>query len=315
MPKRNRHQGSIFHEEDGVREKIFQPYVFPDLNPECGKCGSDKHRMEACPQLSPWKAALMGRESGAGSSQHGEKEGYIRQRRPEIGSRKVDNEKGGTRQQLVIKVGIIVRRATQLDSAIWIPTQEWQTTFPVWTLTQGHKGLDTLEETWQKAENKMMDMLAYDFLGLPEEILYKLLVEAQKYILTHRAQGEAVYVYLPGALSVDKEFDTRPEKRRCWVARKTLALQIKDSRLAQGTVPMSTRVLAAGLQRIVFEHIDLRITVPGSVILQSKAKMLEEVERCKENESGGNGKGKGKLLEIENGEQEGRVVVIIRRVG
>lgn len=58
--------------------------------------------------------------------------------------------------------------------------------FSVWTLIQGYKGLDILEEIWQKAENKMMDMFVYDFLGLSEEILYKFFVEAQKYILIYR---------------------------------------------------------------------------------------------------------------------------------
>lgn len=45
---------------------------------------------------------------------------------------------------------------------------------------------------------------------------------------------------------MDKEFDIRSEKRRCWVVRKILVLQIKDSRLVQGTVLMSIRVLAVG---------------------------------------------------------------------
>lgn len=102
-------------------------------------------------------------------------------------------------------------------------------------------------------------------------------------------------------MSVEKGFDSRAEKRRCWVARKTLALQIKDNRMAQGIVLMSTRVIAAALQRIVFEHIDMRVTIPGSMIVQTKAKSLEEAERLRRTDRLDSQKGKGKLLAMENG--------------
>lgn len=63
---------NIIHEEDGITEKVFQPYEFPDLTSKCGKCGSVKHKTNVCPELSPWKAALIGKERDPGSCQEGE---------------------------------------------------------------------------------------------------------------------------------------------------------------------------------------------------------------------------------------------------
>lgn len=51
----------------------------------------------------------------------------------------------------------------------------------------------------------MLDMLSCDFPGLSEEVTHKLVTEAQKYMVTHQAQGEAVYVSRKGVRFTGRE--------------------------------------------------------------------------------------------------------------
>lgn len=96
---------------------------------------------------------------------------------------------------------------------------------------------------------------------------------------------------------------------------------VKDGKLFKGTVPLGTRVLARGVQDLVFKSDQCEITVPGEVIFQTKEqclwrdrnRILQEQERIFQEKRLQEEQDKNK--EIEKAEEAGWITVKSNRRG
>lgn len=264
-------------------ETIKQILDYPFLPARCKKSGSLNHLKDACPEMSPWKAALLGRKveykglpGYAGASQV---KGLSRERRAlykDMGSRMF----GGTlRADLVVfKVCLLLSKVKKREEAIRIPTQDRRVAFPLWSLGMPESGKIGIKDAWRQAEEKLVEMLVYDFAGLGKELAKSMTENMEKWLISHQVQNEDVYVYFVGKLTVGEDFVGRPYKRACWLKKTALSAMVKDSKANQGAIPISTRVLANALREQLFGNKDLKITVLGETKVQTKEQTLDEVE-------------------------------------
>lgn len=96
-----------------------------------------------------------------------------------------------------------------------------------------------------------------------------------KVAILHTVPDDATFVYFIGYLRVREEFDTQPQRQASWVPKSELMEMVRDGKAKQGSVPLSTRVIAAALRAPLFDNEPIRITVPGVVQLHKKRKETE----------------------------------------
>lgn len=126
-----------------------------------------------------------------------------------------------------------------------------------------------MQVAWNQTEQKIRDMISYDFNGLGQEVVEKLEKDMRKWVVAHKSLGEETYVYFVGLGQVDTCFDARIHRQVCWVSKREVAAMIRDNRHMKGAVPISTRIVAKALKEQLFERDDCRITVLGTVQLQT----------------------------------------------
>lgn len=93
----------------------------------------------------------------------------------------------------------------------------------MWNFGRRNDKMTSLADTWRLAGLKMLEMLQYDFPGVPSEMANKIVREIKKHVVSHTQSGEPTYVYFVGIGSIQPRFDIRVAKKLCWIPKTRLA--------------------------------------------------------------------------------------------
>lgn len=151
------------------------------------KCGEVNHTEEQCEQLSQWKATLMGgkREPWPAEPQR------TNLRVRSLSFAQTNNVERGRRcgDAIIYKARFLLSKPIIGGEAIWIPTQESRTVFPLWTLGEPDIGTSGLQNAWRVAEDKIREMVQYDYEGIGVEVARKIALDMRLWLISDRQKG------------------------------------------------------------------------------------------------------------------------------
>lgn len=127
---------------------------------------------------------------------------------------------------VVVKAGAILLRSGNGKDEVWIPTQIRRTAFPLWNIGGVLREEDSEGgEVWAKVEDKMRDMVVYNF---PEKTraTVELLEGAMAKVV--RVQLDTIFAYFIGYVKVREEFDQQPQRQHSWIQKAKFMEMVRD---------------------------------------------------------------------------------------
>lgn len=113
-------------------------------------------------------------------------------------------------------------------------------------------------------------MVHYDFPEKTRDLVEQLEEKMAKVVVLHKIQSDTTFVYFLGYVKVRAGFEKQAQRQTNWVPKKELMEMVRDGKARRGSVPLSTRVIAAALRTPLFESEIFRITFPREMECRKK---------------------------------------------